>query len=138
MNRPIIVIDDDEDDLFLINGIFTSLTVENEIITFNGGFKFLEYIKKTDLKPFFILCDINMGSFSGLELKKIIFDDEELSLKCIPFLFWSTSKISLDVLKAYRYNAQGYFIKPVGIEKLKDMLVSIIHYWNYSQHPNTG
>ena len=136
MTSPIIIIDDDEDDLYLVKEAFISLKVENEIITFSDGFKFLEYIKKTDKKSFFILCDINMGSINGLELKKIILDDERLRLKCIPFLFWSTSKASPDIIKAYSYNAQGYFIKPVGVEKLNDMLLSIVHYWNYSQHPD--
>ena len=41
-DRPIIVIDDDPDDLEFIQNAFSSLKVENEIITFSDGFKFLD------------------------------------------------------------------------------------------------
>ncbi len=137
MNKnPIIVIDDDEDDLELMQQAFSELKVENEIIVFNDGSKFLEYIKTTKNGTFFILCDVNMHNVPGIELKKIINDDEQLRTKCIPFIFLSTSTASGSIMKAYSYGVQGYFIKPNTLEKLKSMLHSMITYWSESQHPN--
>ena len=135
-NKPIIIIDDDNDDLEIIQQALAELRVENEIIVFNDGFAFLDYIRTTEKKSFFILCDINMNKIGGLELKKLILDDERLRLKCVPFLFLSTSGASPAIEKAYSYNVQGYFIKPANFEKLRDMLHSIIKYWGYSEHPN--
>ncbi len=134
--KPIIVIDDDEDDLELMQQAFSELKVENEIIVFDDGLKFLEYIKTTENGTFFILCDINMRNVPGIELKKIIHDDEQLRTKCIPFIFLSTSAASSSIMKAYSYGVQGYFIKPNTLEKLKSMLHSMITYWSESQHPN--
>jgi CheY-like chemotaxis protein len=134
--RPIIVIDDDDEDLELILAAFSELNIENEIIVFNNGLKFLEYIKATESGTFFILCDINMSKLSGIELKKIIQDDEKLRIKCIPFIFLSTSGGSGSIMKAYSYNVQGYFVKPNTIENLKRMLQSMVTYWSESQHPN--
>jgi CheY-like chemotaxis protein len=134
--KPIIVIDDDDEDLELILLAFSELNIENEIIVFNEGLKFLEYIRSTEVRTFFILCDINMNKISGLELKKIIYDDEDLRIKCVPFIFMSTSDSSSSVMKAYSYGVQGYFIKPNSIEKLKSMLYSMTTYWSESQHPN--
>ena len=136
-NKPIIVIDDDDDDLEIIRQAFDELQVENEVIIFNDGFAFLDYINTAETKAFFILCDINMNRIGGLELKKMIFDDDRLRLKCVPFLFLSTIGASPSIEKAYSYNVQGYFIKPVSFDKLKDMLHSMIKYWDYSQHPNS-
>jgi CheY-like chemotaxis protein len=138
MNQnPIIVIDDDDDDLLLMERAFKELKIENEIITFNNGLNFLEYMKSTDIKTFFILCDINMNLISGLELKRRIYEDEELRLKCVPFVFLSTGKASGAIMKAYSIGVQGYFIKPNSFFGIKEMLLAIINYWKHSEHPNS-
>ncbi len=51
--KPINIIDDDNDDLELIQQAFSDLNIDNEIIVFNNGFKFLEYIKQTKNRAFF-------------------------------------------------------------------------------------
>lgn len=134
-SKPIIIIDDDDEDLDFIKDALEQLAVENEIIIFNDGFKFLEFIKATGNRAFFILSDINMAKINGLDLKKMIYDDERLRLKCVPFIFLSTSGASAEVLRAYSYGVQGYFVKPPTFEGLKDLLQFIINYWSHSQHP---
>jgi CheY-like chemotaxis protein len=134
--KPIIVIDDDKDDLELMQQAFSELNIDNEIIVFDDGLKFLEYVKATENGTFFILCDINMSKLPGMELKKIIYDDEQLRIRCVPFIFLSTSGASSSIMKAYSYGVQGYFIKPNTLEKLKSMLHAMITYWSESQHPN--
>ncbi|MEJ7829684.1 MAG: response regulator [Segetibacter sp.] len=134
--KPIIVIDDDDDDLELILQAFSELDVENEIIAFDDGLKFLEYIKATEIGTFFILCDVNIPKLSGMELKKIIHNDEKLRIKCVPFIFLSTSRASTSIMEAYSYGVQGYFVKPNTLPEIKHMLQSMITYWSESQHPN--
>src|SRR4051794_38053242 len=111
-NKPIIIIDDDDEDLDIINEAMAQLNVENEIIIFDDGYKFLDFIRGTENRAFFILCDVNMAKINGLELKKLIYDDERLRMKCVPFIFMSTSSASAEVMKAYSYGVQGYFVKP--------------------------
>ena len=135
--NPIIIIDDDIDDIEIFQLGFKELGVENEIIVFTDGNKFYDYISTTDKKSFFILCDINMSRISGFELKKKIFDNEELRLKCIPFLMLSTSRASAHVLEAYSLNVQGYFIKPNSVSEIKYMFEIIVKYWSLSQRPSS-
>ena len=134
--NPIIVIDDDDEDIEMITQAFKEIKVENDVITFRSGEAFLDFIRTTDQKVFFILCDINMSRISGLELKKRIFEDERLRLKCIPFIFLSTSGASDSIMRAYSFGVQGYFIKPNSFNELKTRLQSIVSYWEGSQHPN--
>jgi CheY-like chemotaxis protein len=136
-NNAIILVDDDQEDLELFQEAFSELKVPNEIIVFDDGLGFLEFMRTTNKKPFFILCDINMASIDGLELKKKILEDERLRLKCIPFLFFSTSKASKSIMAAYSLNVQGYFIKPSAMEEIKKVIHAMIIYWGYSQHPNS-
>ncbi len=48
--KPIIVIDNDKDDLELMQQAFSELNIDNEIIVFDDGLKFLEYIKATEME----------------------------------------------------------------------------------------
>jgi CheY-like chemotaxis protein len=134
-SNPIILIDDDIDDIELFKEGFKELKVENEIMVFTDGNKFYDYISTTDKKSFFIFCDINMSQLNGFELKQKIFDNDEIRLKCIPFLMLSTSSASKSVLEAYSLNVQGYFIKPNSIEGIKNMFDIVVKYWSISQRP---
>ena len=135
--KPIIIIDDDKEDLEIIKEALASLAVENDINVFDDGLQFLEFIRATENRAFFILCDVNMNKINGLELKKLIYEDERLRLKCVPFIFMSTSGASTEVLRAYSYGVQGYFVKPQTFEGIKVLLQYIIDYWSHSQHPTT-
>ncbi|MCW3113013.1 MAG: histidine kinase [Segetibacter sp.] len=133
--NTIIIIDDDIDDVELFQEGFKQLGVENEIMVFTDGNKFYDYISTTSNKSFFIFCDINMNGLNGFELKKKIFDNEEIRLKCIPFLMLSTSGAPKSVLEAYSLNVQGYFIKPNSVSGIKDMFEIVVKYWSISQRP---
>jgi response regulator RpfG family c-di-GMP phosphodiesterase len=138
MNKnPIIIVDDDVDDLDIIKQVFTELKVENEIIYFDNGFKFLEYMWTTDKPTFFILCDMNLVIINGLELKRKIYEDSRLRLKCVPFMLSSTMKASTAIMEAYSFGVQGYFVKPNNIKEYTAMIHAMIIYWSYSQHPNS-
>jgi CheY-like chemotaxis protein len=134
-SNPIIIIDDDRDDIELFQLGFKQLGIPNEVLVFTEGNKFYDYISTTDRKSFFILCDINMHKLTGFELKKMIFDNEEIRMKCIPFLMMSTSGASRTVNEAYSLNVQGYFIKPSSIDEIRDMFDIIVKYWSISQRP---
>ena len=133
--NPIIVIDDDPEDIEIFQEGFKSLGIPNEIMVFTDGNKFYEYISTTKRKSFFVFCDINMNKLNGFELKQKIFDNEEIRMKCIPFLMLSTSGASKSVLEAYSLNVQGYFIKPTTVEGIKDMFDVVVKYWSLSQRP---
>jgi CheY-like chemotaxis protein len=136
-HKPIIVIDDDGEDLELIKDAFAELKVKNKIIFFDDGHNFIDFLRNTEQTAFFILCDVNMNKINGLELKKILYDDEELRLKCVPFIFLSTSTASKEVMKAYSYGVQGYFVKPTSFEEIKNMLQFIVKYWSHSERPGS-
>ena len=134
-SNPIIIIDDDEDDLEIFQEGFKELGIENEIMVFTDPNKFYDYISTTNRSSFFIFCDINMNRVNGFELKQRIFDNEEIRLKCIPFLMLSTSSAPASVLEAYSLNVQGYFIKPSTVSEIKDMFDIVVKYWSISQRP---
>ncbi len=138
MNKtgPIIIIEDDEDDQVILGEIFKDLNYENELIFFGDSVMALEYLTDTDIEPFLVLSDINMPKLNGLELREKIHNNEDLRLKSIPYLFFSTSAEQKHVIDAYSRSIQGFFVKPNNYDKLKAMLVKIVEYWQECESPN--
>jgi CheY-like chemotaxis protein len=126
---PIIVIEDDPDDQQLLKETFQSLNYPYEVIFFSDGFEALDYIVRTDVKPFLILSDINMPKINGYELKMKIHTNEQLSIRCIPYLFFTTGANKKSVHDAYAMSAQGFFIKPNSVAALENTVRKIIEYW---------
>ena len=131
MNKkgPIIVIEDDLDDQFILKDIFHKLDYNNDIIFFNDGNVALDYLNQTDIQPFLILSDINMPKIDGFELRKKVFTNEELQTKCIPYLFFTTGANKKAVLEAYSMSVQGFFLKPTSEAALKETIRKIVEYW---------
>jgi CheY-like chemotaxis protein len=138
MNKagPIIVIEDDLDDQEILTMVFKELLCSNEIVFFNDGEAALDYLTKTDLEPFIIFSDVNMPKLSGMELRAKIHENENLRLKSIPFLFFSTVAEQAHVVDAYSKSVQGFFIKPHDYTELKATIHSIMDYWNRCVSPN--
>lgn len=133
---PIIIIDDDLDDQEIYAEGIKAIGVTNEIRFFNGGQKFLDYLYVTPEQPFIILCDVNMPGMDGLQLKEIIFKDQFLSDKGIPFVFVSTNASKDAVRKAHVLQVQGYFQKPESMDEIKRMLQTLFNYWEMCKHIN--
>ena len=131
MNRsgPVVIIEDDEDDQFLLDGIFKKLAYENEIVFFKDGNDALEYLNRTEVIPFLILSDINMPKITGFELRNKVATNEKLHIKCIPYLFFTTSAARQSVIDAYAMSVQGFFVKPNSVQKLEDVIRKIMEYW---------
>lgn len=138
MNKsgPIIVIEDDLDDQEILSVVFQQLRYKNEIIFFGDGEQALNYLTGTDIEPFIIFSDINMPKLDGMELRAKVHQNEDLRLKSIPYLFFSTVAEQQNVIDAYSKSVQGFFIKPSNFDDLKDIIRVIVEYWQKCVSPN--
>lgn len=138
MNKsgPIIFIEDDEDDKLIVAEVFRELNIKNDIHFFGDGEAALRYLTDTDIEPFIIFSDINMPKLNGMELRKKVHENEDLRLKSIPYLFFSTLAEQRDVVDAYSKSIQGFFVKPASYTELKDTIRSIVDYWQRCVSPN--
>jgi len=137
MNKhgPIVIIEDDIDDQEILSDIFKELDYNNKLIFFGDSVQALEYLTDTDIEPFLVLSDINMPKLNGMELREKIHNNEDLRLKSIPYLFFSTSAEQKHVIDAYSRSIQGFFVKPNNIDKLKNVIVKIVEYWQECESP---
>jgi CheY-like chemotaxis protein len=138
MNKrgPIIIIEDDKDDQDVLAEIFEELNYNNKLIFFGDSVEALEYLTNTDIEPFLVLSDINMPKLNGMELREKIHNNEDLRLKSIPYLFFSTSAEQKHVIDAYSRSIQGFFVKANDYDKLKSTIIKIVEYWQECESPN--
>ncbi|KQO28678.1 hypothetical protein ASF10_22915 [Flavobacterium sp. Leaf82] len=131
----IIIIEDDEDDRLFLKDIFESLDYPNKIKFIDDPMDTIPYLSNPSVMPFLIISDINMPKINGFELREQILAISEISSKCVPYIFLSTSKNPENVLKAYSCNVQGYFRKEEDFSVYKTMMKNIVEYWLSSLTP---
>ena len=135
-NGPIIIIEDDPDDQFILTQVFKKLAYPNAISFFSDGQKALDYLNGSDVIPFLIISDINMPKLNGFALRDKIKMDAKLQLKCIPYLFFSTAISQDAVIRAYSQSVQGFFIKQTSFDEIEKTIRVIMEYWKTCASPN--
>lgn len=136
LQGPIILIEDDPNDIEVITAAVTELGYLNAVRPFTDAQEALDYLRTTDKKPFVILCDIRMPRTNGLAFRKAILDDDYLRKKSIPFVFF-TAAVSMEIInEAYDMEVQGFYEKATSYAGVKEQLSCILVYWAHCLHPN--
>ncbi|TLV03256.1 response regulator [Dyadobacter luticola] len=133
---PIICIEDDADDQFLVRSVIEELEIPNKLLFFGNGLEALLHLETTNEQPFLIICDINMPIMNGLELRGRIDQNDYLRKKSIPFVFLSTADNPMVIEAAYDSTIQGFFKKESSFDELKRRVKIIYDYWQCCLHPN--
>ena len=136
LKGPIIIIEDDTNDLDVIKAALEENEVKNEIKIFASASYALEYFMITLDLPFIILCDIRLPGMNGLEFRSAINQNEYLRKKSIPFIFYTAAVSQQIVNVAYDMTVQGFFVKPDNFDQLKMQLHILLQYWSHCVHPN--
>jgi CheY-like chemotaxis protein len=135
-NEPILLIEDDLNDIEVINAALIELDIPHPLKIFYTAQEGYDYLLTTTQKPFVILCDIRMPAINGLSFRKMIMDNTYLKNKSIPFVFF-TGAVSQEIVnEAYLLDVQGFYKKGNSFTKIKEQLSAIYTYWKGCLHPN--
>lgn len=135
--HTILLIEDDSDDKDIFEIVLDDLEIKNEFVWCQNADEAYNYLCTPGVKMFIIFCDINLPGKSGLEFKMEIDKVPELRKKSIPFVFYSTSASPEQVKKAYLdMTIQGFFVKGINYNEIKNDIKIIFDYWTRCQHPN--
>jgi CheY-like chemotaxis protein len=132
---PIVIVENDEDDRFVLQNAMVDIQIENELIFFANGQKAYDFLTVTPVRPFIIISDINMPGMTGIELRDKL--HENRVLRAIPYLFYTTESQRGRANELLMESAQGYFVKPVSITELHQTLRIIVAYWRRCSSPNS-
>ena len=132
---PIVMADDDEEDLMMTEDALRENRVANPFIALYDGEALLDYLyrrgKFAGIKahplPCFVLLDLNMPKMDGREALKIIKSDP--NLKKIPVIVLTTSRADEDIARSYNTGANSYIAKPVTLDRLVEAMGTLKDYW---------
>lgn len=136
--EPIIIIEDDNDDIEIMLECLKEMGIKNKIEVFKDAHSAYAFLCRPEVNPFIILSDVNLPGMTGFQLRDKIHEDEELREKCIPYIFITTTSESKHIYQAYAKNAQGFFIKPNNHPGWKKLLAVTFDYWEDSQKPRAS
>jgi CheY-like chemotaxis protein len=129
---PLVLVDDDSEDLELMTLALQELGFDQEVKMFNSAEAALTFLYASAEPPFMIVSDVNMPKMDGITFKRRIDDCPILKSKCIPFIFLSTS--TKFVHQTCDLNIQGYFEKGNSWKHLHETMSIIFKYWERTEH----
>lgn len=143
--KPILLVEDNEDDIFLMKRAVKSTDWVNPLRIVTDGQQAIDYLSgageysdRTAYPiPCLLLLDMKLPYRNGLDVIKWI--RQESSLKTLLVVFLTSSPSEMDIAEAYRLGANAFLVKPPSVEKLTDMLKALREFWiTHNQDPPDG
>ncbi len=126
--RKIVLAEDNLADVELTRLAFANLDLPIELIHVNDGQELLDYLNDAELSDIaLLLLDLNMPRIGGIDLLKMMYDDDEY--KKLPVVVLSSSLHETDVITCYEYGANAYVNKPIDINAFNEMIAAIASFW---------
>lgn len=134
--RPlnILIVDDDEDDLFFAQRALEKTNLPSDVKTVRDGAQMMDYLcGRGDYRgddgymPDIILLDLNMPKKNGKEALAELRADPRL--KHIPVILFTTSSNEQDIITGYQLGANSYIRKPVSFDAMVEAMGVIKTYW---------
>lgn len=123
----VFLVDDDEDDRFLVHEIFHHLSPQCVLKHIVNGQELIDALEQTPKLPALILLDLNMPLMGGFEALTSI--RQRSCYDAIPVIILTTSDQAADRHQAMALKADGFLTKPVSLEGLNQMVLQLRHQW---------
>ncbi|MCD4785129.1 MAG: response regulator [Candidatus Eremiobacteraeota bacterium] len=138
----ILLVEDNEDDIFIIRKIFEKANVTNMLNVVRRGEEALDYInhrgKYAEEKPptpGLVLLDIMMPGLNGFDVLKEL--KASPKHKKIPVVMLTTSNREEDIVKSFENGACSYITKPISFDRFFEVIKQFKIYWTMvSKIPN--
>ncbi len=136
IGEPILVmlVEDNADHAELVIRTMESHHISTKIQHFADGESALDYLLRrgeykaeNSPRPQIILLDLRLPRVDGLEVLRVI--KEEDDLKSIPVVILTTSEAERDLTHAYKHYVNSYLVKPVGFEDFSHLMNDLGYYW---------
>jgi CheY-like chemotaxis protein len=143
--KPILLVEDDQNDVFFLQYAFESAGIENPVQVVSDGQDAIHYLagnaQYADRNRFPLPClallDLKLPGKMGNEVLRWMRKQPHLSNLVVVVL--TSSPDSRDVDGAYENGAQSYLVKPVSLEKRLEMAKAIKRYWlDLNEFPSIG
>ena len=140
MSAPILLVEDNPDDVFFLKRAFTSTSVTAPLVVLPDGGRAIEYLSGTGAYsdradhplPALMLLDLNLPRVSGFDV--LTWLRAQPALKRLPVVVLTSSKQDVDVQRAYDLGVNSYVVKPSGLKEIAEVARQIEDYWLKVNH----
>jgi len=131
----ILLVEDNKSDAMLAIRALKKHNLANNMVHLIDGAQALDFIfcqgefseRDINNQPKVIFLDLKMPKISGLEVLKIIKNDDRSKL--IPVVMMTSSKEERDILESHKLGVNSYVVKPVGFDNFSKVIVELGFYW---------
>lgn len=140
-NQTILLVDDSENDLFLMRRAFEKAEFNNPLQEVHNGADAIAYLKGEEPYddrskhplPILMLLDLNMPMKDGFEVLQWL--RAQPGLKRLTVAVLTASMRAEDVNRAFDLGANSFLVKPGRMEDLISMLRSLREWLRYNHFP---
>jgi len=132
--RPILLAEDNRNDVELTLDAFRDLKLANEIAVVHNGADALDWLfrrglfaDRATLSPAVVLLDLKMPKLGGHEVLAQM--RASAALRSIPVVILTSSREESDLCKSYALGANAYVVKPVGFEEFISAISKLGVFW---------
>src|SRR4051812_36401069 len=131
----ILLVEDREDDVFLIKKAFSKANLNNPVYVVNDGEQAIAYLmgdvpysnRNEYPLPDIILLDLKMPRLDGFEVLTWI--RRQPGIRGLPVIVLTSSEELRDVNQAYALGANSFLVKPLDFENSLSLIRMVEKYW---------
>jgi two-component system response regulator len=128
--RPLLVADDDPDDLFFTKRILLKAGVKNPLVALQDGEEVISFLKSADPEPgaaapspCLLVLDIKMPRCGGFEI--LVWTRRQKAWRDLKIVMLSGSDEPRDRKRAADLGANGYLVKPAEADSLGRLVAAV-------------
>lgn len=129
-SRPILLVEDNEDDVLLTQRAFRKAGIPNELIVARDGIQALDALKQGPFEkslPALVLLDLKLPKIDGMEILKRLRDDQRTKVARVVVL--TSSREEKDIQRCAELGANSFIRKPVDFNEFLKAVDTISSYW---------
>jgi two-component system, response regulator len=132
MKRPILLVEDNEDDVLLTLRAMKKNGITTEVVVMHDGISALDYLFDAESAlPWIILLDLKLPRIDGLETLSSLRSHERTRL--VPVIILSSSNEKGDIIQSYTLGANSYLRKPGDFRTFERLVHTIHTYWQANE-----
>ena len=143
MLKPILLVEDNPNDLELTLIALAKSQLANEVVVVRDGAEALDYLNRRGEygerpvgNPAVVLLDLKLPKVDGLEVLKEIRATD--ALRAMPVVMLTSSKEEQDLVRSYELGVNAYVVKPVDFADFLRAIADLGIFWAVLNEPPPG
>ncbi|RVU17222.1 response regulator [Methylobacterium oryzihabitans] len=138
--KPILLVEDNPNDIELTLAALEKSQLANEIAICRDGAEALDYLYRRGdhtgrdaREPAVVLLDLKLPKVDGLEVLAAVKGDP--GMRAIPIVMLTSSREESDLVRSYQLGVNAFVVKPVGFKEFFEAIQDLGVFWAVLNEP---